>query len=93
MKLDLADGPIGLKPKEDLMNLNTTNFHRFPDTTSETLNSFALSGRYVDSQVLSGKSLDSVLRELNSRGSGSAFWYDTAMLRHFSVAVASRLNS
>lgn len=86
-------GLIGLQPMEGLMNLNTANFCRFPDTTPETLNSLALTGRYVDSQVLTGKSLDSVLEELSSRGSSLALWHDTAMLRHFSAAVAARCNN
>jgi hypothetical protein len=75
------------------MNLNATNFHRYPEIAHEQLNSFALTGSYVDSQVLAGKSLDSVLQELNGRTPGQTVWHDTAMLRHFSVAVAARLNS
>ncbi len=75
------------------MNLNATNYHRFPEIAHEQLSSFALKGSYVDSQVLAGKSLDSVLHELKRQGPGTALWNDTAILRHFSVAVAARLNS
>lgn len=40
---------IGLPLQEDPMNINNTNFHRFPDVAPEHLSSFALVGGYVDS--------------------------------------------
>ncbi|HEL4273992.1 TPA: hypothetical protein UM673_000062 [Stenotrophomonas maltophilia] len=84
---------IGLALQEDPMNINNTNFHRFPDVAPEHLSSFALVGGYVDSQVLAGRSLDGVLQELDSSSPGQKLWHDTEILRHFSVAVATRLNS
>ncbi|AVH89713.1 hypothetical protein AL480_02215 [Stenotrophomonas maltophilia] len=75
------------------MNINNTNFHRFPDVAPEHLSSFALVGGYVDRQVLAGRSLDNVLQELDNSSPGQKIWHNTEMLQNFSVAVAARLNS
>ncbi len=54
--------------------------------TKEIEMSLALTGRYVDEQVASGRRLDDVLAESGQRQS---FWHEKANLRNFSEAVRS----
>ncbi|WP_180864788.1 hypothetical protein [Stenotrophomonas maltophilia] len=50
----------------------------------------ALTGRYVDEQVASGKRLDDVLAKVGQRQS---FWHDKENLRNFSEAVRSSMTN
>ncbi|WP_336324815.1 hypothetical protein [Stenotrophomonas muris] len=54
--------------------------------TKEIEMGLALTGRYVDEQVASGRRLDDVLAESGQRQS---FWHEKANLRNFSEAVRS----
>lgn len=58
--------------------------------TKEIEMGLALSGRYVDEQVASGRSLEDVLTEGGQRQS---FWHDKTNLRNFSEAVRSSMTN
>lgn len=60
--------------------------------TPEVAMSLAITGRYVDEQVIHGRALNEILAEGN-QSPGQAIWFDKNLLRYYSAAVAQSLTT